>query len=627
MRRLLFLILACLLVMPPTLDAQLSRKAHSQVDILRQRADALAKLGRKAEAVEAYRELIRSQPRNTSHYYRLANYLRDQDGAEILLETLDEMLTFQPGDLRLLAERGRLLYVLERREEAHAQWQELVSRFGQSRNTYTVVATSQMQVGALDDALALLLAGRERLGEPLSFALDLARVYTAQQNMAAATREYINHLGQHPRMEQYITRQLIQLSEDEGALATMEPVILEALGDDGSGKSLTTVLSQLYFNHRAYTQAANLLLEHAADLESQFLLNSAADLAGENAWEAAGRVYFHLANSQQDARVRTDALLGLADSYEKQLVRPEPYESLGGYFPGNRFLELDIIPTREETASLQRALTLYDSLQTLLPRSTQAYQAVLRIAEMQLTILDDFDRAIQGFDLVMRQAPGKPQRLQAGVRLVDSWLARGDTVQAQEKLDQLIAITNMDKDEPLLVYSQAKIYLHSGNLPALRRELVNLSGASLPKDPLFNDALEILALIEGNGGPEDASLAAYFAAERLVGQHKLSEGVKRLLEIQNGKISDEAHVRAIELLLVLEADADAEAAMQVFLERFPDSPWRAQVLTWMGELNAFRKGDPRGAIPYYEEIIVEHPGYLHVQDVRFRLRTLLGEGS
>ncbi|MCF7798228.1 MAG: hypothetical protein K9N36_10745, partial [Candidatus Marinimicrobia bacterium] len=53
------------------------------------------------------------------------------------------------------------------------------------------------------------------------------------------------------------------------------------------------------------------------------------------------------------------------------------------------------------------------------------------------------------------------------------------------------------------------------------------------------------------------------------------------------------------------------------------SPWLPQALIWQGELMQFRKNDPVMAVPYYEELLVNHPTNLYIGAVRQRLRSIV----
>ncbi|MBT7201634.1 MAG: hypothetical protein HN914_14420, partial [Candidatus Marinimicrobia bacterium] len=150
-----------------------------------------------------------------------------------------------------------------------------------------------------------------------------------------------------------------------------------------------------------------------------------------------------------------------------------------------------------------------------------------------------------------------------------------------------------------------------------------------PTDPIFNDGLELMALLDGNGSENDPGLQQYLKAERFVGQHKLTEAIRTLENIRSDSksIADEAGVRSIQILLALGDTNEASKAMDKFLNTYSDSPWRANVLVWRGEQFQFIQNAPQAAIPFYEEVIVNHPEYLGIQELRIRLRQLIGGGS
>jgi tetratricopeptide (TPR) repeat protein len=213
--------------------------------------------------------------------------------------------------------------------------------------------------------------------------------------------------------------------------------------------------------------------------------------------------------------------------------------------------------------------------------------------------------------------------------LVDAWLAKGDTTEAIQNLDKVLRVLSMDRDDPTIIASRVKILIHKGDVSKLIQELRNLSGAALPSNPLFNDGLELQTLLEGNGGESDVQLLEYLKAEQLIGQHKLTQAIDLLQQIEGAStsIADESAVRAIQLLLVLDEQERASSAMDMFLRTQLESDLRATVLIWKGEQLQYVDKDPLAAIPFYEELIISHPDYLGIQAVRLRLREILGVGS
>ncbi len=627
---LLTIIWLTLLASPGVLEAQsFSRSTSSPDRKLEQRAASLARLGRTEEAVDLYLNLLYKNPRNSNLYFRVSNLMPGKEKASTLLQILDDLLQAQPQNTRLAAERGRLLYFLDRKPEAVEDWKRLINQKKGDRFVYTSVTNAMLQAGATDEAIQVLTEGCIKLGDPSAFAFDLARIHAAKHNYAEASREYLVHLDQNPAMLDHISNQLIRLLKNDGAFEIIDNSFHKILRTPGEHQTILLARAKLLLHEKKYQECVETVLASDVSRSMKDVFSIANDLGAEQAWSSAADLYLFISTNSKDKRQTGEALLKLASTYEHRLHAVAPYQSLSGYFQGNQFLDPDIQFISSKDASLERTLKLYDSLQTLLPSTREAFQASFHIAELQLTASGDVDRAIRGFQNIFNNARRSETRLAAGKRLVDAWLVRGDTTAALQSLSEVTRKLNLDEDDPQIIASHIKILIHQGDLPMLKKQLLNLSGAASPSHPIFNDGMELMALLDGNGEPDDPQLQTYLKAERLIRQHKLTEAIDLLLQIQGAasSIADEASVRAIQLLLTLDKSKSAVKEMDQFLLTFPDSEWRANVLVWRGEQFQFIDQKPEAAIPYYEEVIVEHPGYLGIQAVRARLRSLIGDGS
>jgi len=531
--------------------------------------------------------------------------------------------------MRLSVEKGRLLYLLDRKEEAIQDWQRIIQKNRQDRFLYTTLTNAMLQAGATTEAIQLLTEGRTALNEPQAFANDLARIYAAKHNYDLASREYLSHLDKNPGMLDHVSNQLIRLLKNDGAYEQINANLKQMLALPGEHQVLILAQAKILLHEQHYAECARVILASDVSRSMKDVMSIAKDLMAEQAWVPAADLFLFISANSTDKRQVGEALLKLASTYEFRLQFEESYKSLSGYFPGNQFLALDVRIPSGADASLERTLKLYDSLQTLLPRTREAFQASFHIAEIQLMVSGDVDRAIRGFQNVFANAPRNDIRLAGGKRLVDAWLVKGDTSAAYQILNEIINDLNMDEDAPQIVSSRIKILIHQGDIPRLKKELLNLSGAASPTDPIFNDGLELMALLDGNGSENDPGLQQYLKAERFVGQHKLTEAIRTLEDIRGDSksIADEAGVRSIQILLALGDTNEASKAMDNFLNTYSDSPWRAHVLVWRGEQFQFIQNAPQAAIPFYEEVIVNHPEYLGIQELRIRLRQLIGGGS
>jgi tetratricopeptide (TPR) repeat protein len=612
------------------LNAQTARRATvSQDRVLEQRAATLARLGRTKEAVELYMQALQKNPRNSNLYYRLAELLPGKENAPTLIEIVDALLERQTNNQNLQAEKGRLLYVLGKKAEAKVTWEAIVKAKKAEHYTYTTVTNAMLKAGATDEAIALLTNGRAVFGNQTVFAYDLARIYAVKHDYALASKEYLLHLQRNPRMLDHITTQLIRLLENDGALVLIESSFDEILARQGDHNPILLSRAKLLLHEKSYDACVQSVLNLDKSKSMKDVFSIAGDLEGDKAWRHAAELYLFVSAESHDARQKGEALLKLANTYEQRIKKEADYPSLAGYFPGNIFFELDLNFMPEEDQHLERTLRLYDSLETILPKTRSAFQASFQIAEINLTTRGDVDRAIQGFRTIFEKAPHQDLKLAAGKRLVDAWLAKGDTTEAIQNLDKVLRVLSMDRDDPTIIASRVKILIHKGDVSKLIQELRNLSGAALPSNPLFNDGLELQTLLEGNGGESDVQLLEYLKAEQLIGQHKLTQAIDLLQQIEGAStsIADESAVRAIQLLLVLDEQERASSAMDMFLRTQLESDLRATVLIWKGEQLQYVDKDPLAAIPFYEELIISHPDYLGIQAVRLRLREILGVGS
>ena len=608
---------------------RLLNQTKSNDQVLEKRASSLARLGRTEEAVNLYLEILYKNPRNYNIYFRVSNLMPGRENAPVLLEILDDILKTQSKNTRLAAEKGRLLYLVERKEEALQVWQRIVQNNRRDKFVYTSITNSMLQAGATNEAVELLSEARVTLNDPALFAMDLARIHAAKHDYDLASTEYFLHLDKNPGMLDHIANQLIRLLENDGALEIINDNLKLVMMKPGDHQALVLAQAKLLLHEQQYEECARTILGSNVSRSMGHIMSIADDLMAEQALVPAADLYMFISANSGDKRQAGEALLKLASTYESRLHPEEIYKSLSGYFPGNQFLALDVRIPSGEDASLERTLKLYDSLQTLLPRTNEAYQASFHIAEIQLMVSGDVDRAIRGFQNIFSNAPRNDIRLAGAVRLVDAWLVKGDTSAALRTLDEIVNELDMDEDASPIVASRIKILIHEGDILRLKQELMNLSGAAAPSDPIFNDGLEFMALLEGNGEENDPKLLQYLKAERFVGQHKLTEALKTLGDIRGGSnsIADEAGVRSIQILLALGKSSDAVSAMDDFLKTYADSPWRAHVLVWRGEALQFTQNAPQAAIPFYEEVIINHPQFLGIQELRIRLRSLIGGDS
>lgn len=594
-------------------------------DTLLHKAEFLERLGHIDDALALYRRILLRNPDHQRAYARYESLLENSSHPEKLLEIIDLRLMRHPRNPDLIIDKGRILFRSGRKTEAYKVWRQALE-LPLTRAQYTYFANNTLYVGALDMAREILIQGRKRLKDPNAFALEIGRVEMAAQRYDRALEEYMRYLQRRPRMEDYMTRLILNAVETGDAAEPIIHSLEQYLGVHPQDASARLILAKLYLSLKDYSHLLETIRQTPPGAwRPAKLLLLGRDLENDQAWDAAAQLYTLLSRQTTDMKTSSQALLGLARAYEQRLSQAKPYNSLGGYFAGNRFFRLGGQLPPADRPVLRRALALYDSLQELVPYSPAAARALYRVGWLQLNVLDDFDAAIRNFQRVLKRTRNPRVVVPAGQALVEAYLAKGDTLAAQVSLQQWQSMLDLDEDDPRVIFSRIQIYLTALNLTAAHKELLNLTGAAEITDPLYNDVLQVLGLIDGNGGPSNRDLQIYFNAEAFLKQHHYHQALRLLATLNTPRslIADEAQVRRMQLWLHLNQPDSALQTGEMFLRTFPESPWRGQVLIWLGEIQQFLKRDPGAAVVYYERLLVQDPTNLHAQAVRRRLRQLV----
>ena len=594
-------------------------------DIQYKRAQSYERFGQNDEALALYLSILEKNPDERRAYYRAMQLYEANENWDGQLILLGERLKLSPQDIELRADEARIRYGMGEKELAKEIWETIVENAGRSENVFRLVSNAQIRTQALDLAKATLLAGRQKLGRNSLFANDLARLYKVRGEIDLATQELLLYFDANTHAKNYIERELVGFLDNPDNL----PIVIEALKI--WGKQTDNILASIDFSvtillhEKKYDDAVHeISAQTPSILAPQTLLNYAMSFEAEKAWSAAQKVYEKLILETKNEKYAGAAILGLGRAIEHQVLENNEEQSMAGFYEGNTFFAIPFVFSGSNQEKLNEAISLYKDLDRGQKSGLRA-EAVFRLSDLQLRVLSDTDSAIKGFETVMMTPSNRNLQQEAGFRLIECHLVKGDTVAAKNIWNQVITLTGADEDDSQFIAENLRISLHSKNWTYLKKALLNLSGSTRPADPLFNDGLELSSFIEGNGTLEDENLKRYLEAEVLIGRHKLSEASKLLKLIQRGDVADDAAIRRIELLMLLKQFKAAEDELNIFLEKYETSDWFDVALIWNAELQEKRGVENVTLIPHYERVLVERPYSLYASQCLTKIRQLRGD--
>ena len=238
----------------------------------------LSEEGQIDEEIASLRRSIDENPYDVESPLTLCDiYIRELE-YELALELLERLLNYQPREVRLLESRARILGLMDRHDEAIADYETLWKLPGSDQERLALrIAEASIQAGDLERA-------REVTG-PLRDALRVSRLYRKHDLFDEAVAVLERGVAQTPTDSKLYAR-LAQLLERMGRREEAAEHYERVLALEGDSWRTITSLGDLYFEMGRREEA----VEYGRRLFSMTRLPEEEDDDGED--EPSGRIVF-----------------------------------------------------------------------------------------------------------------------------------------------------------------------------------------------------------------------------------------------------------------------------------------------------------------------------------------------
>ena len=577
---------------------ELSQHSMLQRELISRRIRLAQLRGEHQKAVDICRQALVEQPLNAGLWRAMATSLLAED---------------QPDSARLAAGR-------------------YIAATPNQRSSGMVTVEMFQEAGRPAVAVALIDSMRQVVGDPLFMGRQKAVSLLALNRLADSADEVVADLRSNPFNLTLVRSELMEGGYRPGAMSgfikrldqraqdedhTHAEILFAAnlfLMEGDSRSALERVRPLLKnrsgmtaVNQNATTLSRELpLLENDPDQpdELQATVDYLLDVLG---WLASDKCY--------DPGIRKRAADSLASvcgtALERQVLGDDPLEASG------RFAELlkqvrQVNPQSKYLYSSQLKLAAYtrDVLH-------QPAVAARRLENMLL----DLDMPLPGVALV---------RLSLG----ESYLAAGDTTRGRLVLTRLGRDPNFRKAGGNAHYQLARLDLAEGNLVTARDRFAVVAMDN-PAAPYANDALELgLAITEEmdnpSGGPElllRYSRAVYYdlvsdPVRRLEALEQFIADALRLVDMEEPQhLLERARFELANAYADQDRLDDAVALLKVIVRDHPRGRFPAESLLLASRLQV-RLGQPEQARESLEQLLVQYPDYLFIDDARDAVRSL-----
>ncbi|NOZ74714.1 MAG: tetratricopeptide repeat protein [FCB group bacterium] len=573
-------------------------------------------------ARDLYEQWSATHPTDTQTYRELINIYRRMGDFATMESTVRHRLKTYPNDMQAQMELGEALFLQDKPDSARQAWDRFRIRYGNNQTAIRMLVFTFSRLNLETDLVKTITLAREQFSDPGFMAQDLANYYQLRRDYSHAVDEYLRLLLTRPDREAFIRDKLLLMSDEAD-----NPEFIETRlrNPDQSSPARLRILAAYYFKTGKINQAFEIhrLLGWSSSKDVNRWLSFAENLRKDQRLSDAVKAYQEiLAHVNQGKQQQTGrALLGLAQTFEDQIVPHRETESLSGFLPGNRFFTTPYYfrahPTPE---SLQNALALYDSILVTMKRSKFTAAAHLRLGEIQFRITRDFDRALANYQSALEAGPGRDETALIRLRLGQLYLARGNPEGARAYFKQ------WKRKNPAFQSPYFLALFLSGDLDRLESGLDSTLTGMTGAERDFNDMAELqdlLATYYRDGSEEDRKmLKRWSQAEQLLWSDKLNEAAEELAwtrkqpidsDLQDLLLWREAELRR----LMNQSEESMTLAQQLAATEIGDHGWLL-----LGEVLEFDLGDRKKALEAYYHILNDWPQSILYEPVRLHIREL-----
>ncbi|MDP6169465.1 MAG: tetratricopeptide repeat protein [Candidatus Marinimicrobia bacterium] len=570
-------------------------------------------------AISIYKGILEKNSKHTMSVHRIKslflNYEKYNDGIEFLYERISK----EPYEMRLYSELGELHYLNEEKEKAQEIWSSAFVKFNNNQSFFRIMVSMYGKYGLENDLEKVLKIGKNQFGR--SFLSYESGVYfQARRVYDKAMDQFILYLIHEPKQNGIIERRILLMSDEKEALQIIEGKLIEA--SEKNPRKILNVLSEYYFKQQDYDQAFkkkkawSLVVENNIDEWIGF----ANELRKESQFSYAIKSYNIILSRNLHPNIAGKALLGLAQTFEDQIIPSDEPNLIPFFYNNNIFFEDPFkVYSSISKENLSSSIALYDSMLVTLQRSPLLAEAFFKLGEIQYRILQDFDQAYVLFSKALKNKPDKNLKLKIILRIADVLLARGQSEETK------IFLTRQLNRNPLPEIELKKILVHFLNdKPDSTLQMVNsLLFNMIPVDPSFNDLMELKNIInkyyQTDGEGQEAFLH-FLKAENYLRQKKLGDAIQELLfvinELPNAKIIPLVNLR---LSLLHYRLKDYERALE-FALTLQDTDLADKGIILSGQIYEFKLSNLEKALEQYMRILDEYPSSIFSEPIRYHIR-------
>lgn len=564
------------------------------------------------KASEVFERLYESQPDHFTYTYLLQSWLElgETDKAAKLVR---QQVKRNPRDYKYRVDEGYVLIRSNQSQKALRLFDDLIKDLEPQQASVFDLANSFMIRREYEYAIKTYLKGRQLMGKTYPFSLELGQLYDLMGQFDKMTEEYLALLELNPEYADQVQARLQNsLANDPENLKTeaIQRGLIMHVQKEPDNITFSEMLVWLSLQLKDFGSA--LIQAKALDRrldENGTRVYHLAELSKSNGdYKVAADAYNYVIAKSDDPTLRTLSEVGLLLS---------DYELLTTSYPIDDKKLADL--TKKYRATIEKK-----------PNDPLIYPLARNLAHLEAFFLKNYSGAITILEGLIAKTNGN-KNLQSDFKLelADIYLFSGEPWEATLLYSQVDKAFKNDPVGHEAKFRNARLSFYIGEFDWARAQLDVLKAAT--SKLIANDAMDMSLLISDNIEADSVTLPlqSYARADLLLFRNQTTEAMALLdsvlMAFPGHSITDDILMKKAEIKLRSGEFNEAAALYGQVAEEFSSDIHADDALFNMAEIYKDHLNDPVKAMEYFQKLMTEYPGSLHVVEARKQFRLMRGD--
>ncbi|GIV34932.1 MAG: hypothetical protein KatS3mg031_2467 [Chitinophagales bacterium] len=561
------------------------------------------------KAASLFLKLYDKDPTPANYRY-LYNSLLFTKNYETLEKLIRKNIKKEPDNLTYLVDLGYYYNQTGNLTKGKSEYETALKNLKPDETRIIQLASAFQNYGELEMAAQTYEKGRNLLGYPGHFALELASLYSDLNNPKKAIENYLDYFELNPGGAQTVKNLLQGVLQKKAFADELHTQLLQRIQKNPQAVFYAELLIWHFIQQKNFKAAA--LQAKALDKrlrENGYrLINIARFAAAENDYDQAMEAYDYVIekgiNGPFYKTAREEKLL----AYKKKITQSYDYSE-------NDLLTLD---------------AEFDQFLNEFGITSQTAEVVRQKAELQAFYLNNYDKAISLLDNLIQNRSVEP-RLRGEFKLLlgDFYIMKDELWEASLLYGQ---VDKEFKDEPLgelARFKQAKLSYYRGDFEWAQAQLDILKSATTQL--ISNDAISLSVFITDNLGLDTTTwpMLKFARADLIFYQNKLSDALQELDSILHvfptHPLTDDVYFMKAKILMKKHDYTGAAAFLEKIITDYANDLLGDDALFKLAELQETVFQDKEKAMQLYQQLLFNYKDSIYLIEARKRFRKLRGD--